>query len=70
MPKLPGISQQKAVRVLEKLGFLIIRQSGHIIMGRGTVRLQIPRHRTINAMTMGDIARKAGLTPEEFRRLL
>jgi predicted RNA binding protein YcfA (HicA-like mRNA interferase family) len=32
MPKLPGVRHQDAVRVLEKLGFRIIRQSGHIVM--------------------------------------
>jgi predicted RNA binding protein YcfA (HicA-like mRNA interferase family) len=32
VPKLPGISQQEAVRVFEKIGFRIARQSKHIIM--------------------------------------
>ena len=39
-------------------------------MARGEKRLVIPRHRTINALTMGGIIRQAGLTTEEFRRLL
>ena len=70
MPKLPGVSQRAAVRTLQKLDFQIVRQSGHIIMARGDVSLVIPRHNPINAMTMGAIAKKAGLTPDEFRRLL
>lgn len=70
MPKLPGIGQRAAVRALEKVGFQILRQSGHIIMIRDDVRLIIPRHNPINALTMGTIARDAGLTPDEFRRLL
>jgi len=32
--------------------------------------LTIPRHNPINALTMGAIAKDAGLTPEEFRKLL
>jgi predicted RNA binding protein YcfA (HicA-like mRNA interferase family) len=34
VPKIPGIRQQDAVRVFEKLGFRIARQSGHIVMIR------------------------------------
>jgi predicted RNA binding protein YcfA (HicA-like mRNA interferase family) len=70
MPKLPGIGQKDAVRVLQKIGFRIIRESGHIVMSNGEVRLTIPRHTPINALTMGAIAKDADLTPEQFRELL
>lgn len=70
MPKLPGISQREAVRVFEKLGYRIARQSGHIVMSNGKRRLVIPRHNPINPMTMGSIAKDAGLTPDQFRALL
>jgi predicted RNA binding protein YcfA (HicA-like mRNA interferase family) len=70
MPKLPGISQRDAVRVFEKIGYRIARQGGHIVMTNGKSRLIIPRHNPINAITMGAIARDAGLTPEQFRDLL
>jgi len=32
--------------------------------------LTIPRHNPVNAITMGGIARDAGLTVEEFKKLL
>ncbi len=70
MPRLPGISQRDAVRVLEKCGYRVVRQSGHIVMSNGTTRLVIPRHSPINAITMGAIAKDAGLTPDQFRALL
>ena len=70
MPRLPGIGQQDAVRVFEKLGYRIVRQSGHIVMSNGQTRLIIPRHSPINAITMGSIARDAGLTPGQFRAQL
>ncbi len=70
MPKLPGISQREAVRVFEKLGFRVARQSGHVVMTNGKLRVIIPRHNPINALTMGAIAKDAGLTPEQFRALL
>lgn len=70
MPKIPGVRHQDAMRVFEKLGYHIIRQSGHIIMSNGETRLVIPRANPVDAFTMGAIARDAGLTPDEFRRLL
>lgn len=70
MPKLPGISQREAVRVFEKIGYRIAGESGHIVMTNGQNRLTIPRHNPIHAITMGAIAKDAGLTPSEFRDLL
>ena len=70
MPKLPGIHQREAIRVFQKIGFKTVRQSGHIVMSNGNVRLTIPRHNPINAITMGNIAKDAGLSPEQFKELL
>jgi predicted RNA binding protein YcfA (HicA-like mRNA interferase family) len=70
MPKIPGINQRDAVRVFQKLGYHIARESGHLILSNGKTRLVIPRHNPINAITMGGIAKTAGLTPEQFRELL
>ncbi len=70
MPKLPGIRHQDAVRVFEKLGYRIIRQGGHIVMSNGETRLIIPRANPVDPYTMGSIARDAGMTPDEFRKLL
>jgi len=38
------------------------RNSGKILV--------VPRHAEIDEFTMGGIAKDAGLTPEEFRKLL
>ena len=70
MPKLPGISHAHALRVFGKLGFYVAREGKHTIMSNGKVRLTIPRHNPINAFTMADIAKDAGLTPDQFRELL
>lgn len=70
MPKIPGVNQRAAVAALERAGFVIIRQSSHIIMSNGVRTLTIPRHNPINAYTMGNIAKQAGFTPDEFRKLL
>lgn len=70
MPKLPGIRHKDAIRVLEKMGWRVIREGKHTIMGKGSAALPIPRHNPIDALTMGGIAKAAGLTPDMFRRLL
>lgn len=70
MPKIPGVNHMDAVRALQKAGFWILRQGKHIIMTNGKVNVPIPRHNPINALTMGGIVRSAGLTEDEFRKLL
>jgi predicted RNA binding protein YcfA (HicA-like mRNA interferase family) len=70
MPKIPGINHLEAVRALEKAGFRILRQGKHIVMSNGTRLVTIPRHNPVNAITMGGIARDAGLSVEEFKKLL
>jgi hypothetical protein len=39
-------------------------------MSKGGTIVTIPRHHPVNAHTMGGIVRDAGLTVEEFRKLL
>jgi predicted RNA binding protein YcfA (HicA-like mRNA interferase family) len=70
MPKLPGVNHLQAVRALEKAGFKIIRQSGHIVMSNGKRFVTIPRHNPVNAFTMGGIAKDSGFSVDEFRKLL
>jgi predicted RNA binding protein YcfA (HicA-like mRNA interferase family) len=70
VPKISGVNHLDAIRALEKAGFRILRQGKHITMTDGTRKLMIPRHNPVNAFTMGGIVRAAGLTEEEFRKLL
>lgn len=70
MPKLPGIHHLQAIRAMEKAGFRIARQGKHVVMTDGIRILTIPRHNPINAITMGNIVRDAGLTNDIFRKLL
>ena len=70
MPRIPGINHQDAVRALERAGFQVIRQGKHIVMSNGTRQVTVPRNRPIKAFTMGGIVQDAGLSTEEFRKLL
>jgi predicted RNA binding protein YcfA (HicA-like mRNA interferase family) len=70
MPKLPGVNHLDAVRALQKAGFFVLRQGKHIVMTDGTRKVVIPRSNSVNAITMAGIVINAGLTLDEFRRLL
>ena len=70
MPKIPGVNHLQAVRALEKAGFRISRQGKHEVMTDGVRILTSPRQSPVNAFTMGGIVRDAGLTENEFRKLL
>ena len=70
MPKPPGINHQRAVKVFEKVGFWIVRQGKHIAMTNGERIITIPRANPVDAYTMGGIIKDAGLSVDEFKRLL
>jgi len=70
MPRIPGVSHQRAIRTLKKVGFEAVREGKHVVMSNGQRTLTIPRANPINAITMGGIARDANLTVEKFKELL
>jgi predicted RNA binding protein YcfA (HicA-like mRNA interferase family) len=71
MPKLPHISGAQAVKALERLGFAVARQSGsHIIMRRGASGCVVPNHKEIKVGTLAGILRQAGVSADEFLRVL
>jgi predicted RNA binding protein YcfA (HicA-like mRNA interferase family) len=70
MPKLPGVNHIRAIRALEKAGFRIDRQAKHVFLSKGARVVIVPRNNPIDAFTMAGIVKMAGLTIEEFKRLL
>jgi predicted RNA binding protein YcfA (HicA-like mRNA interferase family) len=67
MPKLPRISGDEAVRVLQRLGFVSVRQRGsHVVMRRGGSGCVIPLHKELAVGTLRSALRQAGVSPEEF----
>jgi len=70
MPKLPGVNHLRAIKALEKGGFHIDRQGKHIFYVESSVRVVVPRNNPVDAYTMAAIVRDAGLTIDEFKRLL
>jgi predicted RNA binding protein YcfA (HicA-like mRNA interferase family) len=70
MPKLPGVTHQRAVSAFAKAGFWITRQSRHITMTDGERVITIPRANPINPFTMAGIVQDAGLSIDQFKKLL
>ncbi|HED03666.1 MAG TPA: addiction module toxin, HicA family [Candidatus Fraserbacteria bacterium] len=75
MPKLRRVSGQEAMRALEQLGFVQLRQRGsHVILKRrmpeGEVGCVVPLHRELAIGTLRGILKQARLTPEEFMESL
>mgnify|MGYP000412654322 CR=1 FL=1 len=72
--KLPRVKPQEIIKVLEKIGFSLSRQSGShkIYKNAEGKRVTVPYHsgKTIHPKVLRNILRDAGLTLEEFQRLL
>jgi len=73
MSLLPGLPGRECVRALEKAGFYVVRQRGsHISMVRDNpfAQVVVPDHRELDRGTLRAIIRVAGLSVEEFLKLL
>ena len=67
MPKLPRISGKEAIKILEKLGFNIVRQKGsHIILRKQNRGCVVPLHNNLATGTLKNVLRQAGISIEEF----
>jgi predicted RNA binding protein YcfA (HicA-like mRNA interferase family) len=64
------VSAERAVRAFSKVGFKIVTRSKHIGMSDGTHRITIPDHKRLNPYTLKAIIKDAGLTDEEFKKLI
>jgi predicted RNA binding protein YcfA (HicA-like mRNA interferase family) len=74
MGKLPRVTAAEAIKVLERAGFPLVRQSGShkIYKNREGKRVTVPYHsrRTLHPKVLQSILRDANLTVKRFRELL
>ncbi len=73
MSGLPVCSGAAAIRVFERAGWRKDRQKGshvHLVKPGFPLVLSVPLHRELAAGTLRSLIRNAGLTPEQFARLL
>jgi predicted RNA binding protein YcfA (HicA-like mRNA interferase family) len=70
--RLPPLKAHDVIRVLRRVGFVEVRQrGGHKIFKRGNVRVVVPVHAgDLKRGTVRHIIEQAGLTVEEFLKLL
>lgn len=67
MPEPPRVSGREAIRVLEKLGFVVRRQRGsHVILRRGSVGCVVPDHKELKIGTLHGVLKQAGVSVEDF----
>ena len=71
MPRLPRISSLEVIRVLERLGFYQVRQTGsHIVLKKplpdGEIVCVVPLHRELKIGTLSGILKQAKVTPDEL----
>ena len=64
------VSAERVVRAFSKVGFRIVTRGKHIGMSDGTHRITIPDHKRLNPFTLKSIIKDAGLTDEQFKKLL
>lgn len=73
--KLPVVSGEDVIKALYKVGFRVVRQKGsHVRLEKrtkeGTIKITVPLHSTLKKGTLRMILKQAGLTVEEFLKLL
>ena len=74
-PALPVVSGQSAISAFAKLGYEVVRQRGSHVRLRHTARpecrpLTIPLHKELDRGLLRSLIRTAGVSVEEFTRLL
>ena len=73
MSKMPVVSGHDCVKALEKAGFYFKRQEGsHIVLRRDDPFSQVvvPNHKELDRGTLRAIIRQAGMSIDEFAKLL
>mgnify|MGYP001145119073 CR=1 FL=1 len=72
--KLPRVTADKVIRVLERAGFSMVRQSGShkIYKNKDGVRITIPYHsgKTLHPTIIRNILKDADITVAKFNELL
>jgi predicted RNA binding protein YcfA (HicA-like mRNA interferase family) len=71
MTKVPSLSYERAIRALQRDGWVVVRQKGSHIrlqkhIARETLKLTVPAHRPIKRSTLAHILKQARLTVDEF----
>lgn len=71
MPKLPVLSGKEIIKILNKFGFIELRQKGsHVILkkysGNKEIGCVVPLHKEVAVGTLKGILKQANLSPADF----
>jgi predicted RNA binding protein YcfA (HicA-like mRNA interferase family) len=67
MPRLPLLSGREIITILQRLGFMEMRQRGsHVVLRRRAIVCVVPLHQAVKTGTLAGILRQAGVTVDEF----
>ena len=74
MSKVPSLPYTDVIRVLQRAGWVVVRQKGsHVRLQKHTpsevLKLTVPAHRPIKRSTLSHIIKQARLTVDEFLEL-
>jgi predicted RNA binding protein YcfA (HicA-like mRNA interferase family) len=69
------VSGREAIKALGRAGFTVVRQRGsHVRLEKRTedrmIKLTVPLHKSLKKGTLRRIIKDAGITVQEFNRLL
>lgn len=72
MSKLPILSGKQVIKILQKIGYYIRDQKGSHVHLRHPIRppLTIPNHREVARGTLREIIKQAGLSNDDFQKLI
>ena len=75
MTKVPSLNYSKVIHALQRAGFIVVRQKGSHIrlqkrIGEEIIKLTVPAHKPLKRSTLSNIIKSAGLTVEDFIKLL
>jgi len=71
LSKLPLLSWREVVKALTKAGFQVTRQKGsYLILLKNEYVVPVPKHKDIKRGLLMEIIAEAGLTKEEFLKLI
>ena len=72
MTRLPILKPKQVIRALERAGFTLRKAKGsHRTYLKGNFRITVPYHTSdIKPGTLGSIIKQAGMTVDEFLKLL
>ncbi len=70
MAELPRIPGSQAIKVFEKLGFVVVRRRGsHVVLRKQDKGCVIPVHKELAIGTLRSAIRQAGISPDDFVKM-